>query len=241
MLINRIVITRITEKTASFYKGSWLTKDEFNILGRYMIIGLLFFWLPMQSWAEDISNPDSLVQVNCQLKDKINKKPIAFAHVINRGLNIAVVTDTLGFFSTVMRRNDTLLITSIGYVEVFFFLPRFWPSNYYKGLILIGEKTYPIREVSVTSFGNYQQFKQKVANYNPPKPPIEKVTEKLQVLSRQEAVEWDKVRVGFNFSMKSKEEKSLENLKLILAEQEKQRSEERRVGKECRSRWSPYH
>ena len=24
-------------------------------------------------------------------------------------------------------------------------------------------------------------------------------------------------------------------------EEEKQRSEERRVGKECRSRWSPYH
>ena len=26
-----------------------------------------------------------------------------------------------------------------------------------------------------------------------------------------------------------------------LEEQEKFRSEERRVGKECRSRWSPYH
>ena len=28
---------------------------------------------------------------------------------------------------------------------------------------------------------------------------------------------------------------------LNLDEQEKNRSEERRVGKECRSRWSPYH
>ena len=31
---------------------------------------------------------------------------------------------------------------------------------------------------------------------------------------------------------------SLENIKHIL---EETRSEERRVGKECRSRWSPYH
>ena len=31
--------------------------------------------------------------------------------------------------------------------------------------------------------------------------------------------------------------KQLEQLKLAL----KRRSEERRVGKECRSRWSPYH
>ena len=38
----------------------------------------------------------------------------------------------------------------------------------------------------------------------------------------------------------------LEKVKAILAEQfdveeDKVRSEERRVGKECRSRWSPYH
>ena len=33
------------------------------------------------------------------------------------------------------------------------------------------------------------------------------------------------------------------NSKVLTAEQEMQirRSEERRVGKECRSRWSPYH
>ena len=32
-----------------------------------------------------------------------------------------------------------------------------------------------------------------------------------------------------------------EDALLELAESIKQRSEERRVGKECRSRWSPYH
>ena len=30
-------------------------------------------------------------------------------------------------------------------------------------------------------------------------------------------------------------------LSRVVVEQEKPRSEERRVGKECRSRWSPYH
>ena len=37
----------------------------------------------------------------------------------------------------------------------------------------------------------------------------------------------------------------LENLNLVKLDREKEkpgwRSEERRVGKECRSRWSPYH
>ena len=30
-------------------------------------------------------------------------------------------------------------------------------------------------------------------------------------------------------------------IKILMGEEEADRSEERRVGKECRSRWSPYH
>ena len=39
----------------------------------------------------------------------------------------------------------------------------------------------------------------------------------------------------------SKEVEALANLKLLLNTTDQLRSEERRVGKECRSRWSPYH
>ena len=34
---------------------------------------------------------------------------------------------------------------------------------------------------------------------------------------------------------------SLDLFELVMAFEEEYRSEERRVGKECRSRWSPYH
>ena len=34
---------------------------------------------------------------------------------------------------------------------------------------------------------------------------------------------------------------TLEGINSRITEAEEQRSEERRVGKECRSRWSPYH
>ena len=36
-------------------------------------------------------------------------------------------------------------------------------------------------------------------------------------------------------------EKFTENMDAIVARLKEGRSEERRVGKECRSRWSPYH
>ena len=41
--------------------------------------------------------------------------------------------------------------------------------------------------------------------------------------------------------VKNRKEVILELKKLVKNEKEKHRSEERRVGKECRSRWSPYH
>ena len=35
--------------------------------------------------------------------------------------------------------------------------------------------------------------------------------------------------------------KTMNNFKKGMEESEEERSEERRVGKECRSRWAPYH
>ena len=44
-----------------------------------------------------------------------------------------------------------------------------------------------------------------------------------------------------NFKANRTEEDILREMTAILRELKDPRSEERRVGKECRSRWSPYH
>ena len=44
-----------------------------------------------------------------------------------------------------------------------------------------------------------------------------------------------------NKKITKKSKKIKVNVKTGSARQRKSRSEERRVGKECRSRWSPYH
>ena len=41
--------------------------------------------------------------------------------------------------------------------------------------------------------------------------------------------------------MDTASDKALQRFAELMIEKIKQRSEERRVGKECRSRWSPYH
>ena len=46
---------------------------------------------------------------------------------------------------------------------------------------------------------------------------------------------------GFNDQIKEFNKKSVQLAKEAIKNSNKERSEERRVGKECRSRWSPYH
>ena len=54
-----------------------------------------------------------------------------------------------------------------------------------------------------------------------PPPPAEEARIYLQRIARQEAIRYDKVRVGFSFHMKSLEERSLEKLKIKLQEEER--------------------
>src|SRR5260370_37803706 len=50
-----------------------------------------------------------------------------------------------------------------------------------------------------------------------------------------------RIGVGGSTVYRTKRRFVLGNLALALREEPRPRSEERRVGKECRSRWSPYH
>lgn len=171
----------------------------------------------------ELAEPDSLVSVNCQLKDLSEKHTIPYAHIVNPRLGIGTTSDSLGFFSIYMRRDDSLFISAIGFEDKYFFLPQFWPSNHFAGIIHVREKVYLIKGVSVQVLGSYQQFKQKVLNAKPPKSPAEEAQEYLREISNEEAIKWDKVRVGINFSVKTLEERSLIKLKELLAEQEKKK------------------
>ena len=55
--------------------------------------------------------------------------------------------------------------------------------------------------------------------------------------------EIDKYNLSFNTYLQYVKSARIHNLDIIkpIAHRSAERSEERRVGKECRSRWSPYH
>ncbi len=192
-------------------------------MNRFIFYNILVFITTFNVTGFELAEPDSLVSVNCQLKDLSEKHTIPYAHIVNSRLGIGTTSDSLGFFSIYMRRDDSLFISAIGFEDKYFFLPQFWPSNHFAGIIHVREKVYLIKGVSVQVLGSYQQFKQKVLNAKPPKSPAEEAQEYLREISNEEAIKWDKVRVGINFSVKTLEERSLIKLKELLAAQEKKK------------------
>jgi len=193
-----------------------------DFLKKYLFFGFVFFSFSPILSGQNKNTGDSLVTIQCQLKSYEEKKPIAYAHILNNGLNIGTTSDTLGFFTIVMRRSDSLYISALGFKKSYFSLPGFWPSNHFSGTIPVRKKIYMIDPVSVEGFGNYAQFRRKVISSIPPKTPVEESLEYIHEITREEAIKYNKVNVGFNFSMKTQEEKSLIKLQKILDQQRKQ-------------------
>ncbi len=184
----------------------------------------IYLWVALLSFGPALSAvqvpTDSLVNINGQLKD-LNEMPVPYAHIINSGLGLGTTSDSLGFFTIHMRFGDSLHISAIGFVDKYFQLPKFWFSNHFSDIIHLRYKIYEIEEVSVQSWGTYAQFKQKVLNTRIPPPPAEEARIYLQRLAREEAVKYDKVRVGFSFHMRSPEERSLAKLRKKMEEERK--------------------
>src|SRR5687768_18094921 len=70
-----------------------------------------------------------------------------------------------------------------------------------------------------------------LARQNNTKPEIQEKTEELRV----------PLVIRPSYSLNNRGNRASHNIQQVAYAQDSDRSEERRVGKECRSRWSPYH
>jgi hypothetical protein len=206
------------------------------------ITGILFFFLflagsmTVQGQEQEVRSPvnqplDSIVMVQGQLRDVKNGRPIPYAHVLNLRFGKATITDTLGFFTIPMRRNDTLLITAIGYEDFTFVLPSFWPANSYSGVLYAEEKVYNIEGVTVHGLGTYEQFRQKVLSLDLSDDKVLAVQSYYNKILTEEAVKYQKVSTGFSFALRSPEERSLRKLQKVIEEQKIEQQVEAKYNK----------
>lgn len=207
-------------------KGDLCGLNEVSMKRYYSLFFFFFLWgvMTVQAQEEEVRSPvnqalDSIVMMHGQLRDTKDGKPIPYAHVLNLRFGKATVSDTLGFFTIPMRRKDTVLITAIGYEDLYFTLPPFWPANTYSGVLYVEEKVYNIEGVTVHGLGTYEQFKQKVLALDLSDDKTVKMQSYYNKILTEEAIKYQAVTTGFSFSLRSPEEKSLRKLQKVLAEQ----------------------
>ncbi len=178
----------------------------------------------MTAQEQEVRSPvnqalDSIVMMHGQLRDVEDGKPLPYAHILNPRFGKATVSDTLGFFTIPMRKSDTLLITAIGYEDLYFTLPSFWPANTYSGVLYVQEKVHNIEGVTVHGLGTYDQFKQKVLSLNLSDDKTLEMQSYYNKILTEEAIKYQAVTTGFSFSLRTPEERSLRKLQKVLAEQ----------------------
>ena len=84
----------------------------------------------------------------------------------------------------------------------------------------------PEKQLSVVEIGNLPEKEFRIM-----------IGKMIQDLGKRMEAKIEKMQEMFNKDLEELKNKHLEELK----NKQTERSEERRVGKECRSRWSPYH
>ena len=89
------------------------------------------------------------------------------------------------------------------------------------------------REFEKAVFGGY--FMPDVHNF------LDEIQEDYSVLYKENAVLKSKIKILVEKVEEYRSTEDAMRMALLTAQKMGDRSEERRVGKECRSRWSPYH
>ncbi|NOY38485.1 MAG: carboxypeptidase regulatory-like domain-containing protein [Chlorobi bacterium] len=186
--------------------------------GKKYLFFFLFLFITVFSFGQQ-QQADSVVTVLGQLRDEQSGQPIPYAHVLNLAFKRATISDTLGFFRIPMRRSDSIVITAVGYEDTFFFLPGFWPSNHYSGVIYVKEKVYEIEGIRIHGLGSYEQFKQKVLALDLSKDRAQKMKNYYNEILTEEAIKYQRVSTGFSFSLRTPEERSLRKLGKVVAAQ----------------------
>jgi hypothetical protein len=138
------------------------------------------------------NNPnDTIPIIHFQLIDATNGNPISLGHVINKGQQIGVVADMLGYFKMPLAINDTLVISALSYHTMN--LPSWGQftsdSLYYP--IRLTPRVYEIREIRITRFGSYQRFIREVTNMEMPKSDLELLQARLEEYFRKQITQMD--------------------------------------------------
>lgn len=152
---------------------------------RYHKICCFFiFFLVLEIFAQNgltAQTPkNELITIRAHLVGKFHQTPIPFARIINKTQLWGVLSDTSGNFTISAKRNDTIYISSIGYLPLEMFVKDSLLKQIRIPTIWMTEKVYEMAEIDIQSLGTYQQFKYKILHLTIPQSNIRDAIASIQ-------------------------------------------------------------
>jgi hypothetical protein len=135
-----------------------------------LFLGIAGIFLPDAS-AQAQNNDDEVLQLSGYVLASDSLVPIPDVHILNKKSRIGTTSDAKGFFQIPIHRNDTILLSAVGYESREFVLdPSSRSSNPLVTVKLIS-KTYVLKEVDVYALPTEEQFKENFLSLKLPEEP----------------------------------------------------------------------
>eukprot|EP00933_Yihiella_yeosuensis_P007447 TRINITY_DN112494_c0_g1_i1.p1 TRINITY_DN112494_c0_g1~~TRINITY_DN112494_c0_g1_i1.p1 ORF type:complete len:211 (+),score=8.66 TRINITY_DN112494_c0_g1_i1:11-643(+) len=134
---------------------------------RHVVLILTLWSLHLLGIAQD-PHRDGLVQLSGVVVSGDSLTPVPFSSVIIEGSNRGTIADYYGFFSLVVRTEDTIKFSSVGYRDAYFTVPDTIHQSRYSIIQLLQKDTIILDQQVIFPWPSKEQFKEAFLSLNAP-------------------------------------------------------------------------
>ena len=132
---------------------------------RFIIPVFLFFLLGQIMTGQENARRYKYIQLTGTITD-VSGKPLPYVHVINLNKGNATFTDESGIFSLVVKREHSIMITSIGYVADTLSIPDTLDDYVYYIQKKLRPDTIMLETVTIFPWATYAEFREAFRELN---------------------------------------------------------------------------
>ncbi len=148
----------------------------------YIFIGF-FFCLCFSAFSQ--SNENEVIQLSGIVLSDTSMTPIQLANITVKNTRRGTSTDYMGFFSIVVRKNEQVLVSALGYKKAYIKIPDTLNSTRYAVFVRMVKDTIMLKETVIYPWPSVEQFKKVFVEIQLPPDQVEIAKKNLAVLQNK--------------------------------------------------------
>lgn len=130
-----------------------------------------------------------LVQFSGVVVTGNNLKPVPFTNILVKGTYRGTVSDYFGFFSFVVKKNDTIEFSCIGFKKAHFIVPDTLTESKYSLIQILSNDTIFLKETVIYPWPTQEQFKEAFLKLTIPDDDLERAHKNLAIAEMKEKMD----------------------------------------------------